>query len=68
MTITIPDWWLVPAIGTFALFALGAIVARKLAGGDDSGTGILMFPASLVAAILSAILWTAYFLCPLPFP
>lgn len=61
MTFTIPLGSLVPLAVTFGLFFLAAVVARKLAGGDDSGTGLVMFPASVVALLLSIIVWWAYF-------
>ena len=46
---------------TIALLIIAMFAARKLAGGDDSGTGILMFPATAIAAIVSGLFWLVFY-------
>lgn len=54
-------WWLVPAFATVGLMILAVFIARWLAGGDDDGTGLVLFPASTGALLISVVIWVAYF-------
>ena len=60
LTITF-GWWLAPAFATVGLLLLAVIAAERLAGGEGMGAFFLTFPASIVALLLSGLVWWGYF-------
>lgn len=61
MTFTVTlGWWLVPSGMTLGYLLAAIAVSNWLAGGDQSGAGLIMFPATAVALLLSLLTWSAY--------